>query len=126
MMQDPAPQHRAANRAGRLAAQGLIDGPAVLAEIIAAARQAAPAIDAGGLAMRLHHRFADARDDTSRHRAAARGRIAAELAPLLDRRAPGATLLAAAHAADPADVLLARERIALVEQQILRRLRSVR
>lgn len=126
---DPPAQHHAAGRAGHLAAQGLVDGPPLLAAIVQAAQAAhaaAPRADPSGLAMRLHHRFADAAADTARARAAASRAIGFALAPLLDRRAPGEALLAAAHEADPACVLTAGERTALVEDAILRRLRAVR
>ncbi len=123
---DPPAPHRAAGRLGRLAAMGLFDAAPVLETVIDAARRMAPAADPAGLAMRLRHRYADALEDARRAREATIRRLECRLAPLLDRRAPGEALLAAAHAADPACDLTARERTFLVEQAILRRLRSGR
>jgi len=120
---DPEAQHRAAAMAGALAAQGLIDPASILNQIVTAARRAAPQADPSGLRMRLHHTLADSQAATARTRAATARAIAATLAPLLDRRAPGPALLAAADAADPQGVLTRLERIAIAEQEILRRLR---
>jgi hypothetical protein len=123
---DPPAQHRAAARAGELAARGLVDGPALLDAIRHAATVAAPACDPAGLAMRLAHRYADAEAATRTAREATRRRIAFALPPLLDRRAPGPALLAAADDADPAGLLAPLERRAIVEEAILRRLRHAR
>jgi hypothetical protein len=123
---DPPAQHRAAARAGELAARGLVDGPELLEAIRQAARLAAPACDPAGLAMRLAHRYADAHAAILRAREAARRRIAFALAPLLDRRAPGPALLEAADAADPHGALSPLERRAIAEEAILRRLRQAR
>jgi hypothetical protein len=119
---DPARQHQAAAIAGRLAAAGQVDGPEVLAAIVAAARQAAPRTDPAGLATRLAHRFHDARIEAGRARERARARIAWAIAPLLDRRAPGEALLEAADEADPEAALAPAERRAIIEQAILRTL----
>ena len=77
-----------------------------------------------GLAMRLAHGYADARHGTLLARDVARRRLAAALWPLLERRAAGADLLAAADAADADFALSAAERHALVEAAIRRRLRG--
>ncbi len=121
---DPPAQHRAAIRAGRLAARGLVEGPPLLRAIQGAARAAAPRCDPSGLSMRLAHRYADAHLATLEAREAARRCIAAALAPLLDRRAPGPALLEAADAADPHDALTPLERRHIAEDAILRRLRA--
>lgn len=123
---DPPAQHQAAARAGELDARGLVDGPPLLEAIRRAARQAAPGCDPAGLSMRLAHRYADAQAATRTAREAARRRIAFAVAPLLDRRAPGPALLAAADEADPAGLLAPLERRAIVEEAILRRLRQAR
>jgi hypothetical protein len=123
---DPPAQHHAAQRAGMLAAQNLVEGPALLDAIRRAARLAAPGCDPAGLSMRLAHRYADAHAATLRAREAARRRIAFALAPLLDRRAPGPALLEAADAADPHGALSPLERRAIAEEAILRRLRQAR
>lgn len=126
----PAVQARAAVRAGRLAAAGLLhpvrDAPQVQAAIAAAARRAASGQDPRGLAIRLAHRFADARDAALADRARARAAIAAALAPLLARRAPGAEIVAAAHAADPAGALDPAERLAEAEALLIARLHRMR
>lgn len=119
---DPAAQHRAAMRAGVLAARGLVEGPPLLAAIRRAARAAAPGCDPSGLAMRLAHRYADAHDATLRARAAARGRVLAAVWPLLAARAERPAILAAAAAADPEKALSAAERAALAAEAIRRHL----
>ncbi len=123
---DPPAQHRAAIRAGNLAARGLVDGPPLLRAIQHEARKAAPRCNPSGLAMRLAHRYADAHFATLEAHAAARRRVAAALAPLLDRRAPGPALLEAADEADPQNLLTPLERRHITEDAILRRLRSAR
>jgi len=123
---DPPAQHRAAQVAGVLAARGVVEGPQLLLAIQRAARAAAPGVDPRGLAMRLAHRYGDALADTLAARDAARVRVLAALAPLLDSRAAAPTLLAAADAVEAAGALSHAERHALVAAAILRRLRGIR
>ncbi len=123
---DPAAQHRAAVRAGVLAARGLVEGPPLLAAIRRIARAAAPGCDPSGLAMRLAHRYADAHEATLQARATARRRVLAAVWPLLAGRATRAEILAAAAAADADSALSEEEWAGLAAEAIRRHLQGGR
>ena len=125
-LHDPPGPRRAAVMAGAMVARGEADGPALLAAIRRAAFAAAPGLDRRGLAMRLAHAYGDSLRATRLARAVAERQVAAALRPLLDARAPGPALLAAAAAADADGVLREDERAALVEAAIRARLRGRR
>lgn len=114
-----APQMHAAARAGRLAAQGLLDETEILPALLLAlppdARRAAQALTL----LRVLRQSRAATTEARRHAAA---RVRHALAPLLAARAGRARLLAAAAAADPQALLLAHERRALAEALVRRAL----
>jgi hypothetical protein len=77
----PEAQHRAAEVIGRLHAEGALNAPALLVDLVAAARRAAPHLDPAGLRMRLAHAMADS---ARAHRAARRRARAAVVAAARD------------------------------------------
>jgi hypothetical protein len=112
----PLPQLHAAWVAGQLVAQGLLAETEILPPIIAEAATGAPARAA------ILSRFTAARDAMAAERRRTAWRIRAALAPLVEARAAGSALLAAAAGADRAQALLARERRQIAEQLIRRAL----
>ena len=110
------PQLRAAAVAGQLVAQGLLAEAEILPPIIASAPPGQPARAA------ILSRFTAARDAMQAERRRAAWRIRSTLAPLLEARAAGTTLLAAAAGADRGQALLRHERRQIAEQLIRRAL----
>jgi hypothetical protein len=114
------PQLRAAAVAGQLVAQGLLAEAEVLPPIIAEAPAGEPARAA------ILARFTAARDAMQAERGRTAWRIRTALAPLIEARAAGSALLAAAFGADRGQALLARERRRIAEQLIRRALAESR
>jgi hypothetical protein len=121
---DPPAAHGAAVLFGRLRAAGLLEEAEARVPLAEAVRRAA-GVDRGGLAARLAHAFADARDDCARRRRAARGRIRARLKPLLEAGAAREAILAAAAEAADASLLPGEAR-ALAAALVAERLRRLR
>lgn len=115
-----SPQLHAAVVAGQLVAQGLLAETEILPPLIAEAPAGQPARTA------ILARFTAARDAMTAERRRTAWRIRVALAPLVEARAAGSALLAAAAGADRGQALLTRERRLIAEQLIHRALAAQR
>lgn len=117
---DPPEPHWAAPLLGRLVASGLMERDWALDALLHAAdRLRKPGASASGLQARLTHRLDDAIRAHESLRARVERDVARAVLPAVLRRCSRAALLRMADEADPDGVLRARERVRLVETEVV-------
>jgi hypothetical protein len=120
----PAQQARAADIAGRLAAQGRITAADLLPALTEAAHRRAPHLDPAGLRMRIAHAMHDSESAHTAELARVARAVSRSIRAALAARAAKAQVLAAAGDADPERLLPPDQHRTLLHEALSQALRG--